>query len=136
VVNSCEDNDPVEAAAWSAAAKAYVPYSHFHVGAAVRTSTRAIYAGCNVENASYSLTLCAERNAVAAAVTAEGPKAAIEEVVVVTPDSKDCAPCGACRQVLIEFGRSLRVRFLQDGKLMEATSGDLMPYAFTDADLP
>jgi cytidine deaminase len=137
MVGSPDDHhDPVELAAWNAVASAYAPYSDFHVGAAVRTGSGAIYSGCNVENASYAVTLCAERNAVAAAIAAEGSKVSIEEIVVVTPDSGDCAPCGMCRQVLIEFGPALLVRFLQHGRLAEATSAELLPYAFTPSNLP
>ena len=132
---SPDDQNPLSNAAWEAAASAYAP-SGFHVGAAVRTGSGAIYAGCNVENASYPVTLCAERNAIAAAIVAEGPAVAIEEIVVATPDSQNCAPCGMCRQALIEFGPAVRVQFLQNGRLVGTTIAELLPYAFTRADQP
>ena len=90
-------------AARSASRSAYAPYSNFRVGAAIQTEEETIYAGCNVENASYGLSMCAERNAVAAMVFAMG-NLKIKKVAVVSPDAKPCMPCGACRQVLREFG--------------------------------
>ena len=88
----------------SSALNAYAPYSNFHVGAAVLTEGGALYAGCNVENASYGLSACAERNAVAAMVSAGGEDREIKFVAVASPDAEPCFPCGACRQVLREFG--------------------------------
>ena len=84
---------------------AYVPYSHFAVGAALRSEDGSIYTGCNVENASYGLTICAERNAVVHAV-AEGARR-FDAVAVVTENG--VTPCGACRQVLAEFGPEMTV---------------------------
>ena len=100
------DLDATEAMerAGSAALSAYAPYSNFHVGAAVLTEEGALYAGCNVENASYGLSACAERNAVAAMVSAGGEDREIKLVAVASPDAEPCFPCGACRQVLREFG--------------------------------
>jgi cytidine deaminase len=113
--------------------KAYAPSSKFHVGAAVRT-TRGIYVGCNVENGSYGLTSCAERNAVFAAIGAEGGKIKIEAVAVYARSPgkkvKTASPCGACRQVLAEFGRDAVVTFLQDGRLCSMTVDELLPAAF------
>ncbi len=88
----------------SSALNAYAPYSNFYVGAAVLTEGGALYAGCNVENASYGLSACAERNAVAAMVSASGGDREIKLVAVASPDAEPCFPCGACRQVLREFG--------------------------------
>ena len=93
------------AAATSARTKAYVPYSGFAVGAALRTADGHIFAGCNVENASYGLAVCAERNAVFQAV-ARGERA-IQAVAVVTENG--VTPCGACRQVLAEFNPQMTV---------------------------
>ena len=96
----------VERSRSAAAAEAYAPYSDFHVGAALLTSNGDIVTGCNVENASYGLTNCAERTAVFRAV-AEGKLSkgiSIEAIAVVNRDHKSCSPCGACRQVLAEFG--------------------------------
>ena len=87
----------------AAAANAYAPYSKFYVGCAILTKSGNIYTGCNVENASYGLTTCAERNAIANAISSEGA-IEIEKVVVYTPTPKATPPCGACRQVINEFG--------------------------------
>ena len=92
----------IEAAA-AAHARAYAPYSHFHVGAALLGESGRIYQGCNVENVSYGLTSCAERNAVFGAVL-EGERY-FSAVAVVTGAETPTAPCGACRQVLVEFAR-------------------------------
>jgi cytidine deaminase len=119
--------------AYEASFKAYAPYSKFHVGAAVRT-TRGTYVGCNVENGSYGLTSCAERNAVFAAITAEGGKVTIEAVGVYARAPgrkvKTASPCGACRQVLAEFGRDAAVTFLESGRCRTMTVDELLPAAF------
>lgn len=84
-----------------AAENAYVPYSHFPVGACILADSGKTYTGCNFENSSYGLTICAERNAVGTAV-ANGERK-IKAIAVVSPKMKKCTPCGACRQVLSEF---------------------------------
>ena len=93
-------------AAHVASARSYAPYSNFRVGAALLTASGEIRTGCNVENASYGLSMCAERAAVFAmfanAVAEDDRK--IRSVAVVSPDAAPCLPCGACRQVLREFG--------------------------------
>lgn len=113
--------------------KAYAPSSKFHVGAAVRT-TKGTYVGCNVENGSYGLTSCAERNAVFAAIGTEGGKVKIEAVAVYVRFSgkkvKTASPCGACRQVLAEFGRDAVVTFLEGGQFRSMTVDELLPAAF------
>ena len=91
-------------AAQSAQRKAYAPYSKFHVGAALLAENGVIYNGCNVENASYGLTICAERVAIGKAVS-EGQRQ-FKAIVIVAPAS-NATPCGACRQVLAEFGDCL-----------------------------
>ncbi len=91
-------------AARGASSKAYAPYSNFRVGAAILTEGGTVHAGCNVENASYGLAMCAERNAAAAMTFADPHDRKIRLVAVVSPDSAPCFPCGACRQVLREFG--------------------------------
>jgi cytidine deaminase len=118
-------------AAKEASLKAYCPYSRFRVGAAVLTDGGDIVAGCNVENASYGLTICAERNAVFQAV-ARGPIAiAIKAVAVYTPTSTPTAPCGACRQVINEFGPDAVVVSVCDGPETIRTSlSKLLPQAF------
>jgi len=91
-------------AAREAAGKAYAPYSRFLVGAAILTRGGAVHAGCNVENASYGLSICAERNAATTMVSAGGEDRRIKSVAVFSPNAAPCLPCGACRQVLREFG--------------------------------
>lgn len=107
---------------------AYVPYSHFAVGAALRAEDGRIFTGCNVENASFGLTICAERNAVAHAV-AEGARR-FDAIAVVTENG--VTPCGACRQVLAEFGPAMTVIVADEaGQRRVYTIGDLLPDAFT-----
>jgi cytidine deaminase len=98
------DLETVMGAAREASRNAYAPYSNFHVGAAILTGRGTIHAGCNVENASYGLAICAERNAAAAMALANPEQREIELVAVFSPDASPCFPCGACRQVLREFG--------------------------------
>ena len=118
-------------AAWSARANAYAPYSGFQVGAAVETGDGTIYGGCNIENVSYGLTNCAERTAMFQAV-ANGAKALVRMVICAdTPEP--IAPCGACRQVMVELGPHMEVLLInQDGKQIFTTVADLMPYSFDD----
>lgn len=101
--------DKLIKAAINARKNAYVPYSEFAVGAAVLTEEGKIYGGCNIENISYSLTNCAERTAIFKAVSdEEEPK--IKAIAIVADTKQPCVPCGACRQVMIEFGdRDLEV---------------------------
>jgi cytidine deaminase len=117
------------AAAKRASQHAYSPYSRFRVGAAVLGRSGAIAAGCNVENASYGLTICAERNAVFQLVAAG--ESAIAAVVVYTPTPTPTAPCGACRQVLNEFGPAMEVVSVCDGpERIKTTLQKLLPDAF------
>ena len=111
-----------------AAEHAYAPYSGIRVGAAVLTATGRIFCGCNVENASYGLAICAERSAVFAAVAAEGPSMRIKAVALVNDDARVKTPCGACRQVVAELGPNA-VFLLQDGK--RVTIEKLLPAAFS-----
>lgn len=87
--------------------QAYSPYSNFSVGASLMTEQGNIYSGCNVENISYGLTICAERNAIGQAIAKEGPNVKITEIVITNKNSEGnaipCSPCGACRQVIAEF---------------------------------
>jgi cytidine deaminase len=122
------------AAALDVAACAHAPYSRFRVGAAVLVSTGEIFTGCNVENASYGLTICAERAAVCAAVAA-GHK---ELAAVAVATSGGHAPCGACRQVLAEFGPSMEVILVDadDASRVRTTTLDkLLPDGFSGAAL-
>jgi cytidine deaminase len=124
----------LKAAAKTAAARAYAPYSKFHVGAAVLTGSGRIFAGCNVENASYGLCNCAERTAIFSAVAARERK--IRCVVVYTPTKTATAPCGACRQVINEFGPAARViSFCASSDQIDTTIAALLPAAFGPANL-
>ena len=114
--------------ATEAARNAYAPYSHLHVGAAVLTEQGNVFAACNVENASYGLTICAERNAIFAAAAHEGPMMRVATLALATLDQQVGTPCGACRQVLTEFGPKATV-LLPDGR--RTTVDALLPEAFT-----
>ena len=127
-------SDALVRAAEAARRHAHAPYSRYHVGAAVETEDGAIYAGCNVENASYGLTICAERAAVCAAVAAGARK--IRKAVVVTGSDPPGAPCGACRQVLAEFGLDMEVTAIGPAGRMQWRLRDLLPAAFTSEALP
>ncbi len=96
--------DEIMGAAREAAQNAYAPYSGFRVGAAILTEGGSLHTGCNVENASYGLAICAERNAAAAMALADPDDIGIRLVAVHSPGAAPCFPCGACRQVLREFG--------------------------------
>jgi cytidine deaminase len=96
--------ESVMEAARAAASRAYAPYSNFQVGAAILTGGGTIHSGANVENASYGLSICAEHNAVAMMAAAAPEDREIELVAVFSPNASPCFPCGACRQVLREFG--------------------------------
>ena len=118
-----------------AAHNAYAPYSAFRVGAAIVTESGAITTGCNVENASYPVGGCAERHAIAAAVAAEGPMMRIAAIAVVAMspvgDLVTCAPCGACRQAILEFGPNAQVFFRTDaGVGAPVSAAALLPGAF------
>jgi len=119
-------------AAERAQRNAHAPYSHFRVGAAVLTDGGKIYAGCNVENASYGLTLCAERVAVGAALAAGARRIRAVAVVADGPDTP--YPCGACRQVLAEFAPAdAPVIVARRGQMRQAEQfalGELLPHAF------
>jgi cytidine deaminase len=115
-------------AARAAQLRAYAPYSNFHVGAALESEDGTIYTGCNVENASYGLTICAERAAICAAVAAGARK--FRRVVVVSDVDPPAAPCGACRQVLAEFSRDLRIDGIGPASTVSWTIAQLLPAAF------
>lgn len=116
------------AAARRAQASAYAPYSRFRVGAALESADGAIFVGCNVENASYGLTICAERAAVCAALAA-GARA-FRRAVVVSDVDPPAAPCGACRQVLAEFGVDLPIAGVGRTQTVSWTLAELLPSAF------
>ena len=112
-------------AAEAARDHAYAPYSQYPVGAALVTVGGRIFCGCNVENASYGLGVCAERNAVAAAVAAGERE--FRALLVVTESSPPAAPCGACRQVLTEFGDFQVLLVNTDGARLATTVAELQP---------
>jgi len=117
------------AAARAARANAYAPYSHFSVGAALLARDGRIFCGANIENASYGLSMCAERVAVYAAVAVG--VLAFEAIAVAGPDHMETTPCGACRQVLIEFGPKLTVITQADGLAKMQSIAELLPTAFS-----
>jgi cytidine deaminase len=121
-------------AAREASKSAYAPYSNFHVGAAVLTEGGALHAGCNVENASYGLAICAERNAVTAMVFANLDDREIRLVAIFSPDTAPCFPCGACRQVLREFGCK-EVVVEEASGLRRYPFEEILPHAFGPEDL-
>jgi cytidine deaminase len=122
--------EPLLEAAHRALANAHAPYSRFRVGACVRAASGHLYAGCNVENASYGLTQCAESTAIGAMVAAGDRE--IVEVVLVTERAELCPPCGRCRQQLAEFaGPQTRVHLCgPEGVRATTTLGELLPLAF------
>lgn len=116
------------AAALAARENAYAPYSKFKVGAAVETADGHIFTGCNVENASYGLTCCAERNAVFAAI-GSGARS-FKALCVVADTEEPVAPCGACRQVLAEFPFEKIILANCKGLTKIMTVAELLPYGF------
>lgn len=120
--------DTLISAARSAQARAYAPYSNFRVGAALESIDGEVFTGCNVENASYGLTICAERAAISAAVVAGARR--FRRAVVVSDVDPPAAPCGACRQVLAEFGLDLPIEAVGSLRSLSWRLGDLLPSAF------
>lgn len=121
--------------AHNAALKAHAPYSKFSVGAAIVTNKGTIYSGCNVENISSGLSICAERNAIASAVTQEG-KFQIAEVYVTNINEEGktvhCSPCGACRQVIAEFATpATKIHYMGSTELVTVTMEELLPDCFS-----
>jgi cytidine deaminase len=122
--------DHLFSAALNARKNAYAPYSHFAVGAALETKTGRVFTGCNVENLSFGLTICAERSALFAAVAA-GEKE-FSRIVIVADSREPVSPCGACRQVLAEFSENLEVRCVNlQGAEFETNLAALLPRAKT-----
>lgn len=125
--------DPLRAAAEATRGAAYCPYSGFAVGAALESVDGRVFVGCNVENASYGMTICAERSAVAAAVAAGARR--FSRIAIVASADPPSAPCGACRQVLAEFGVDLVVESFGPAGSRRWRLGELLPDAFGPQDL-
>jgi len=122
-------DDALRRAARDVSQRAWCPYSRFPVGAAVRTEDGSVFCGCNVENASSGLTICAERNAIFQAVAAGHRR--IVQVVIYTPTPTPTAPCGACRQVIAEFGMQAIIQSYCDGPdVLRSSLTELLPHAF------
>ena len=128
------DLETLMGAARDASTRAYAPYSEFRVGAAILTENGAIHTGCNVENASSGLAICAERNAAAAMALASPDDREIQLVAVYSPDASPCFPCGACRQVLREFGCK-EVIVEEAAGLRRYPFEEILPHAFGPEDL-
>ena len=128
------DNKELLALAQQARQFAHAPYSQFAVGAAVRGGSGRVYLGCNIENASYGATCCAERVAMFKAIS-EGERV-LEEIAVVADTQGPCSPCGLCRQEMVELGPKMKV-WLGNlrGDVLETTVAELMPYSFDQQSL-
>jgi cytidine deaminase len=120
----------LEQAAIKVMKNAYAPYSNFRVGAAVLLSNGKIFSGCNVENSSYSMTNCAERTAIFSAVAALGPKIEVHAVAIANSQGRACSPCGACRQVIYEFGPDATIFFQGASGPEQAHITELLPEGF------
>jgi len=110
---------------------AYAPYSKFKVGACLLTESENIYTGCNFENASYGLSICAERNAIGTAIANGETK--IKAIAIYSPNMEDCTPCGACRQVIFEFRSEGGTVVLteRNGEIISHSIEELIPGGFS-----
>lgn len=108
---------------------AYAPYSKFKVGACVLYDDGSVYTGCNVENASYGLSLCAERSAISAAV-ADGKHKGLVSVAIYSPNTELCFPCGACRQWIAEFAKDTTIILQTTKGYKEFSIQELLPHSF------
>ena len=124
-----EDKDLI-AAAKKYRENAYAPYSKFKVGAAVLTKKGNVYGGCNIENSSFPVTNCAERTAIFKAVSEGEQEFAAIALIADTPGP--CSPCGACRQVMVEFKIPRIIMANMQGEVKVVTLEEIMPYAFTE----
>jgi cytidine deaminase len=127
---SARQNQRLLQAARKAMKRAHAPYSQFKVGAAMLTSKGEVFTGCNVENASYGLSNCAERTAIFSAVAKSGPGLNIRAIAVVNDQGVPCSPCGACRQVIYEFGPDATVFFQTSKGWKESHITELLPEGF------
>lgn len=125
-------NEKLMNIAKEASKNAYCPYSKFSVGACLLYENGNIYSGCNVENSSYGLSLCAERNAISTAI-ASGETSKISKIAIYSPKSSKCYPCGACRQWLQEFENGQDIQILledENGEILEYGINELLPHSF------
>ncbi|MCD7878872.1 MAG: cytidine deaminase [Candidatus Gastranaerophilales bacterium] len=128
-----ENNEAIMINAKKAAEMAYCPYSEFKVGACVLFESGKFYTGCNVENSSYGLALCAERNAISTAI-ASGEKSKLIKIAIYSPNLKKCFPCGACRQWIQEFAAGYNAEIILEDETGNCCSyyiNDLLPYSFS-----
>lgn len=109
---------------------AYAPFSSFKVGAAILTAKGDVFVGCNVENSSYGMTNCAERTAIFSAVAEKGPRLKILAVAVTNAQGVPCSPCGACRQVIYEFGPDAVIVYQGQNGWTESSITELLPEGF------
>lgn len=131
-----KSDDELVKIALKAREKAYVPYSHFKVGAALETKDGRIYEGCNIENASYGLTNCAERTAFFAALADGCRPGDFVKLAVVGQTEDVISPCGACRQVISELGADCEIVLANlEGKMLKTNIQNLLPGAFGAKDL-
>jgi len=129
-----ETHRSLHAQAVAAQDNAYVPYSKFRVGAAIRLADGHVVTGCNIENAAYTATICAERTAVSRLI-AEGHDPRTVQAIAVAVDGAEGPPCGVCRQVLVEFFPDADVAFTTGGELGVLTARELLPAAFVPESL-
>jgi len=127
---SIATRDRLLRAARKVAKNAYAPFSKFQVGAAILTTKGEVFVGCNVENSSYGMTNCAERTAIFSAVAKSGPGLEIQAVAVVNDQGTACSPCGACRQVIYEFGPRAVIFYQGEKGPKQSVITDLLPEGF------
>ncbi len=127
---TAQTRDRLLRSARKAMKNAYAPFSKFKVGAAILTSKGDVFLGCNVENSSYGMTNCAERTAIFSAVAEKGPKLEILAVAVTNARGVPCSPCGACRQVIYEFGPEAVIFYQGKNGWTESPITELLPEGF------
>jgi len=127
-----KSNEELIETAKEASRNAYCPYSKFPVGACIEFESGNTYKGCNIENSSYGLALCAERNAISTAVVS-GEKSRLTKIAIYSPKSAKCFPCGACRQWIQEFAKGYNTEIILEDENSNCCSyfiNDLLPYSF------
>lgn len=128
------DWDALRETADEVRSRSYSPYSGFAVGAALQAEDGRVFTGTNVENASFGLAACAERNAIGAAIAAGAKR--FRAIAIVAPGPEPASPCGMCRQVLVEFPPSFPVRcYTPEGRSLESSVAELLPHAFVPENL-